>query len=283
MSSYGDSIKLKVKEFEKTDRDTEFILPEIYYNLAFEEYYPQVDFSWQDEGVEIKNCQTTIIFQMHRYEAIPALMENLEEILVDGRHAPYEGCFKGHYLLSKAFPVCSFFTKLIDNETGNVLYEKEIDEVPNIVHDVHKYEQEHLKDIQLISNKEKVIELIGVHPAFYSLADSSLKEDEELALFAVKEDGENYAYLLDKYQRRKDFQLTAFVSNPASFHMLPKETQEDYGFLLEACSKSWRCLFMVNNRTYRRRIIKDVREKYFKEIPAEEFNYIKEMWGRDSF
>ena len=23
--------------------------------------------------------------------------------------------------------------------------------------------------------------------------------------------------------------------------------------------------------------------KYFKDIPAEEFNYIKEMWGRDSF
>ena len=150
MASYCDGIKLKVTGFDKTEEEihkTGFVVPEISYERGFEEYYPQWGFTWGEEKVEMKHEKTTTVFITQRYFILEALMPNLEKIWIDGQCAPYEDCFTGHYL-DGYDSATSYIIKEIDNETGNVLYEQIVDTIPNIVHDICEYEEEHAGEVK---------------------------------------------------------------------------------------------------------------------------------------
>ena len=260
MASYGDDIELKVTAFDKTEEEIKelgFIKPEISYKCSFEEYNPQTLFSWSDSEYAVKNQKTTIKFTICSYFVMTAIMENLEKILVDGRYAPYEDCFKGHYL-EDYFGTKSYVIEEIDNETGKVLYKKEIDTTPNIVHDVNKYEEEHSDEFKPIKDKNTLLELIELNPEFYDFADESLKEDEDLAFEAVQMCGSNYEHILDKYKQKRDFQLMAVVGCPRMFHYLPKERLEDYDFLLDACKYEEFCLRYIENEELKNKIEKEL-------------------------
>ena len=261
MGSWGDVLELKVTGFDKTEEEikkTVFRIPEISYKDSFEEYYPQVLCGWDDETIEIKRSETTTKFTICSYFATTAIMKNLEEILVDGRCAPYESNLKGHYLDDNYCETKSYVIEEIDNKTGKVLYKKEIDTTPNIVHDVHKYEEEHSDEFKPVTDKNKLLELIDLEPKFYDFADESLKEDEELAYKAVEMCGSNYEHILDKYKQRRDFQLVAVVGCPRMFHYLPKERLEDYDFLLEVCEKENCCLRYIENKELKNKIEKEL-------------------------
>lgn len=259
MSSWGDTVKLKVTGFEKTEGDLEYETPNLSYEASWEEYYPQTDFTWLEWCIENKERNTTTIFKKCYYTVITALMNNLKTILVDGRNAPYEDCFKGHYLYKEPrIYTESYVVEEIDNKTGDVLFHKEIDAVPNIIHNVHEWEKKHLKRTAVITNKEKMLELMTINPLFYELCDSSLKEDNELALKAVEGNGINYTHILEKFKCEKSFQLAAFISNSSAFHYLPKETQHDYEFLLSACRKNKNCLSYVDDNETKEKIKKEL-------------------------
>lgn len=256
MASYCDGIKLKVTSFDKTEeeiRETGFLVPEISFENCSEVYYPQTMFSWSEETVEMKHSKTTTVFITNYYSLLTALMPNLERILVDGRGAPYEGCFTGHYL-HEYTPTTSYIIKEIDNETGNVLYEQIVDTIPNIVHDICEYEEEHAGEVKYISDKEELLLLMETNKMIYEFADQSLKEDEELAFMSVEKCGNNFKYILDKFKEQRRFQLTAFISSPMVIHQLPKETQEDFNFLLEAIKSNEHCIHYIGDQTLRNKI-----------------------------
>ena len=258
MSSWCESTELKVTKYDKTEEEAGIKLPDISYIDSFEQYYPQILFSWAEQEIKLKGETTTLSFSVCHYTVLAAIMENLEKILVDGRKAPYEGLFRGHYLSDGDVDTKSYLVKEVDNETGKLLFEKEIDTMPGIVHDVRKYEEEHLKKIKPIFSKEKLLELMEINPAFYSLADVSLKEDEDLAFKAVKDDGENYKHLLEKYKDRRDFQLAAYISDPSIAYLLPKERLSDYVFLLEACEQNNDCFDHIMDEDIKARIKEQV-------------------------
>ena len=260
MSSWGDILELKVTGFDKTEQEIErlgFKKPEISYKCSFEEYYPQVLFSWDKSELQLKHNETTTKITICWYCVMTAIMENLEKILVDGRCAPYEDSFKGHYL-EDYIGTKSYVIEEIDNETGKVLYKKEIDTTPNIVHDVHKYEEEHSDEFKPVADKNKLLELIDLNPEFYDFADDSLKEDEELAYKAVEMYGSNYKHILDKYKQRRDIQLMAVIKCPSMLYCLPKERLEDYDFLLEACKCEKNCLYYIDNIDLKNKIEKEL-------------------------
>ena len=70
MSSFGDSMKLKVTGFDKSEEEikqTQFKIPEISYECSYEEYYPQTLFSWNEATIEMKNDKTTTVFITQNY------------------------------------------------------------------------------------------------------------------------------------------------------------------------------------------------------------------------
>ena len=256
MASYCDGIKLKVTGFDKTEeeiRETGFLVPEISFENCSEVYYPQTMFSWSEETVEMKHSKTTTVFITNYYSLLTALMPNLERILIDGRGAPYEGHFTGHYL-HEYTPTTSYIIKEIDNETGNVLYEQIVDTIPNIVHDICEYEEEHAGEVKYISDKEELLLLMETNKMIYEFADQSLKEDEELSFMSVEKCGNNFKYILDKFKDQRRFQLAAFISSPMVIHQLPKETQEDFNFLLEAIKSNEHCIRYIEDQTLRNKI-----------------------------
>lgn len=256
MASYCDGIKLKVTGFDKTEeeiRETGFLVPEISFENCSEVYYPQTMFSWSEETVEMKHSKTTTVFITNYYSLLTALMPNLERILVDGRGAPYEGCFTGHYL-HEYTPTTSYIIKEIDNETGNVLYEQIVDTIPDIVHDICEYEEEHAGEVKYISDKEELLLLMETNKMIYEFADPSLKEDEELAFMSVEKCGDNYKHLLDKYKNQRKFQLTAVISSPMQFHYIPQELLKDLDFLIEACRGNKYCFSYVDDETLKKKI-----------------------------
>ena len=201
----------------------------------------------------MKSSKTTTVFITQHYLLLNALMPNLERILVDGQCAPYETLFTGHYLDGYT-PTTSYIIKEIDNETGNVLYESRVDTIPNIVHDVQKYEEEHKGEVKRISNKEELLELMEENKRIYGFADPVLKEDEELALWAVKECGDNYQHLLDKFKNQREFQLAAVISKPMQFHYIPQELLKDFNFLLEACKGNKYCFRYVEDESLKQKL-----------------------------
>ena len=260
MSSWGDCVELKVTGFEKPEEGSRIKLPNLSYKEAFEEYHPQNDFSWFEWSIKNEERNSTTVFSKSYYTLIPALMNNLEKILVDGRKAPYERCFHGHYLSEQSIEAVSYKIEEIDNATGKVLFQQEIDTIPNIVHDVDSWEKENLKEAIIITDKNQMIELLDLNSSFYELASETLKEDEELALKAVEGDGWNYDSLIEKFKNSKKFQLAAVTENSALLHSLPKEVLNDYSFILEACKKNYHCLMYKElwGEEIQRRIEKDL-------------------------
>ena len=260
MSSIGGGWKLKPKGFEIIDDISEedareffgLEYPELSYSYDFESYYPQTSFSWSSESVTLSSGETSTRFTVHSYVVLTAVMENLERIHVDGRNAPYEGSFRGHYLEEGSFDAVTYVIEEIDYDTGEVLSKREIDTHPDIVHDVDAWEKEHLAEKTLVNDKSRMEELLEASPRFYDLCTPSLKEDEQLALKAVKGSGYNYEHLIDRFKERRDFRLLA--AETASLRILPEEVMGDHDFLLEACKKNRDRLYDIDDKGMRKRI-----------------------------
>lgn len=256
MSSWCDGIELKVTGFDKTKEEVEergFEIPDISYTHCFESYFPQTLFSWDEEEVSVNQGKITTKFMKRHYLLLTALMPNLERILVDGRSAPYETGFSGHYL-DDCTQAVTYVIKEIDNDTGEEIYKQEVDTIPNIIHDVYKYEEEHKGEVKYISNKDDLLSLMNENRRVYEFADPVLKEDEELAFMAVERCGDNYKFILDKYKLQRKFQLAAVISNSSLFCSLPKEVLSDFNFLLEACKGNKHCFDYVEDEVLKKQL-----------------------------
>jgi len=75
-----------------------FHVPQVYLEGYGENYYPQVAFTWSDDSVTVVRDQYILEYTKHNYVELLAEDENGNTIWVDGRTAPYEGCWGGKYL-----------------------------------------------------------------------------------------------------------------------------------------------------------------------------------------
>lgn len=75
-----------------------FKIPKVFLEGTREIYYPQTVFDWYDESVIAVRNNILTKYTKHGYCELLAKDENGNIIWVDGRTAPYEGCWKGTYL-----------------------------------------------------------------------------------------------------------------------------------------------------------------------------------------
>jgi hypothetical protein len=103
---YGGKIRMQVvEEDEKLINDDYFDLdkypltvPQVYLEGRGEEYFPQTLFSWDDDSVVVVRNGCMVEYTRTSYIELLAENENGEIVWMDGRTAPYEGCWGGKYL-----------------------------------------------------------------------------------------------------------------------------------------------------------------------------------------
>ena len=170
MSSYVDGIEVKVTAFDKSKEELKgWNIPEITVERMFEEYYPQVCFSYNVNTIK-EECEDIIRTHKKRtYSAMKTQIAKDTYIYVDGMKAPYETGAKqdGYYINycindeDGMLDVSSYSIKEEDKNTGEVLFETEVDNKPNIVHDLYAYLDEYYakygKPTNIIDDETKTL------------------------------------------------------------------------------------------------------------------------------
>lgn len=170
MSSYVDGIEVKVTAFDKSKEELKgWNIPEITVERMFEEYYPQVCFSYNVNTIK-EECEDIIRTHKKRtYSAMKTQIAKDTYVYVDGMKAPYETGAKqdGYYINycindeDGMLDVSSYSIKEEDKNTGEVLFETEVDNKPNIVHDLYAYLDEyyakHGKPTNIIDDETKTL------------------------------------------------------------------------------------------------------------------------------
>ncbi len=94
----NDSYDMENEEEVYVPSKYPFSIPKIYLKGFKEDYYPQVLFSWCTDSVIVTNDKILTRYTTSDYFELLAEDENGKTMWVDGRTAPYEGCWKGKYL-----------------------------------------------------------------------------------------------------------------------------------------------------------------------------------------
>ena len=102
---YGGSLLMKVENNKNLKNDCEdiydsypFKVPKVYLDGTGEEYFPQIPFSWSKDSVVLVRGKQVIEYTQSNFAELLAKDKDGNLIWVDGRTAPYEGCWDGEYL-----------------------------------------------------------------------------------------------------------------------------------------------------------------------------------------
>ena len=94
----NDSYDMENEEGIYVPSDYPFDIPKVYLEGACETYYPQIAFAWSDDSIIVVRDKVLTQYTKHSYAELLAEDEDGNVIWVDGRTAPYIGCWKGKYL-----------------------------------------------------------------------------------------------------------------------------------------------------------------------------------------
>lgn len=94
----NDSYDMEHDEGIYVPSDYPFSVPKIYLEGSCETYYPQIAFDWSDDTVVVAHNDFLVKCTKHCYCELLAEDEKGNVGWVDGRTAPYEGCWNGRYL-----------------------------------------------------------------------------------------------------------------------------------------------------------------------------------------
>lgn len=100
---YGGSIRMN-PEIEKESLDPMFEggypykVPKVYLEGVGECYYPQMCFDWDDDSVVVIRDKRIVKYTSSFFVELLAKNEEGEVVWMDGRTAPYSGCWGGEYL-----------------------------------------------------------------------------------------------------------------------------------------------------------------------------------------
>ena len=103
---YGGKIRMQIAEEDEKLVNNEdfdlaeypFVVPQVYLEGRGEEYFPQMLFSWSDDSVVVVRNGRIVEYTKSNYVELLAEDENGDIVWIDGRTAPYEGCWGGKYL-----------------------------------------------------------------------------------------------------------------------------------------------------------------------------------------
>ena len=73
-------------------------VPKIYLEGMREDYFPQVPFSWGNDSIISARSKRVVEYTQADFAELLAKDEDGNIVWVDGRSAPYEGCWNGEYL-----------------------------------------------------------------------------------------------------------------------------------------------------------------------------------------
>lgn len=121
---YGGKIRMQVvEEDEKLVNDDyadlaeyPFAVPQVYLEGHGEQYFPQLLFSWEDDSVVAVRDRRIVEYTKSHYTELLAEDEKGNIIWVDGRTAPYEGCWGGKYL-NEHRNACAYTIQKYDFDT----------------------------------------------------------------------------------------------------------------------------------------------------------------------
>lgn len=105
-TTYGGRLLMKVEKNNKNLNDDyediynsyPFKEPKVYLDGTCEDYFPQIPFSWGDDSVVLVRDKRVIEYTRSSFTELLAKDKDGNMIWVDGRTAPYEGCWDGEYL-----------------------------------------------------------------------------------------------------------------------------------------------------------------------------------------
>lgn len=80
------------------EEEIPYTAPKFYFDVCGEEYYPQLDFGWDEENVVAIRGKRVVKYTSSSFTELLAKNEEGEVVWMDGRTAPYSGCWKGEYL-----------------------------------------------------------------------------------------------------------------------------------------------------------------------------------------
>ena len=103
---YGGKLLMKA---EKTNKDPSndymdyltsypFQEPKVYLDGMREDYFPQVPFSWSDDSIVSVRGKRVVEYTQANFAELLAKDEDGNVVWMDGRSAPYAGCWNGEYL-----------------------------------------------------------------------------------------------------------------------------------------------------------------------------------------
>ena len=102
---YGGTLPMKVDESKLIRNDTmmgmdeyPFYAPDVYLDGYGEVYYPQCCFDWMDDSVVLVREKHITEYTRSDFWELLAKDEEGTLVWVDGRNAPYAGCWDGEYL-----------------------------------------------------------------------------------------------------------------------------------------------------------------------------------------
>lgn len=102
---YGGVLPLKVDETNVNHNEDvlgmdeyPFRIPKVYLDGCCERYFPQYCFDWEDDSVVLVREGRMIEYSRLNFQELLAKDESGNIIWVDGRTAPYSGCWDGEYL-----------------------------------------------------------------------------------------------------------------------------------------------------------------------------------------
>lgn len=264
MSSYcsGGKKKLIVDDSFQDEEFEEYglVIPEVYLSSMYEEYFPQVDFSWLDDSVEIVRDNITYVYTKSSYTELHALMNNGEDVWFDGRNAPYSGTFEGKYLDERR-PATSFTITVYNSETKQkTIYECSQKEVVDMTdYEIGKY----CKISEEDTDFKTIINVIRSDQSKYETINDSLKHDvefhkqlinelynfdcieyfsndilenEELRELILSKDPTCLKYFSDELKNNKDYILKALVRDPKYYNEIPVEFKKDKDVILTICN-----------------------------------------------
>lgn len=127
---YGGKLRMKVDEYHNEATDLEEYprdIPKVYIDARCEDYYPQVLFSWGDDSVAVVRDASIVEYTKSAHFELLAEDENGNIIWVDGRTAPYEGCWGGKYLgeyrCAQTYSVVEYDLESLEKRTYKVIPE----------------------------------------------------------------------------------------------------------------------------------------------------------------
>ena len=100
---YGGSVRMtpEVEEIEREpmyDGGYPHTMPKVYLEGFGETYFPQYCFDWDDDSVVVVRDKLVMKYTRATFVELLAKNEEGEIVWMDGRNAPFSGCWEGEYL-----------------------------------------------------------------------------------------------------------------------------------------------------------------------------------------